>query len=355
MPAKFNKGDVAEGILAAAITARFLSKTKRIQPNDVLNVVRGLNRATSGFKGMTSLTEFKSPNKKPRIIDTVICKVNLAESNMKGFLDVKIYTQSDIQQIVKAAVDYANGIYIMDWADMMYNNNQKNVIEVNSEGLLDQSGTKVDLKVVIDGEQAGVGVSLKAGDVQQFGQVGGAGADKMKALFSSLGVKFDKRFEDAHTDMIANKELAPALTTAYTEAHRQLNQKKQPFLRKAVADFMKYHATSNEEDVVLVQLNRSQAKVYDFDVLEEKLKDAKIEVAITSGNTDKLNEGGYKAKSGMPKNKIPKLQFLVDGGVLLDIRLKLEGNRINSKGKRVGLTVRNYIEKGKKATELLTK
>lgn len=354
MPAKFNRGDVAEGILAAAITARFLSKTKRIRSDDVIRVVTKLNKATSGFKGTTSITNFKSPNKNPKIFDDVVCKVNLAESNMKGFLDRKIYNQSDIREIVKSSVDYANGIYIMDWADMMYTNNQKNIIEVNSEGLLDQSGTKVDLKVIIDGTQAGVGVSLKAGDVKQFGQVGGAGEDKMKDLFSSLGVKFDKSFEDSHTDMIANKEIAPALTIAYKEVQKQLSRKTQPFLRKAISDFMKYHATSNEENVVLVQLNRSQAKIYDFDILEEKLKNSKIEVIIISGNTDKLNEGGYKSKIGFPKNKIPKLQFLADNEVLLDIRLKLEGNRINSKGKRVGLTVRNYVEKGKKATELLT-
>jgi hypothetical protein len=68
-----------------------------------------------------------------------------------------------------------------------------------------------------------------------------------------------------------------------------------------------------------------------------------------------LNEGGYEGSGAMPKNKIPKLQFLVDGKVLFDIRLKLEGNRFSqSSGKTLPLTVRNYIEKGEMTTKLLT-
>ena len=39
--------------------------------------------------------------------------------------------------------------------------------------------------------------------------------------------------------------------------------------------------------------------------------------------------------------------------VLVSVRLKLEGNRIDSKGKRLALTVRSYIEKGPKTTELI--
>ena len=353
--ASFNRGDVSEGILCAAITARFMSKTKTINTNDVTNIIKKLSKAKKELKGVTSTTTFSSPNEQADVMDTLICKVNLAENNMAAFLDTSIYTKSDIMSLVRSAVMYANGNYIKQWADTIYTNNQKNTIEVNAEGLLDQTGTKVDLKVVVDGKQCGVGVSLKAGDVKQFGQVGGSKWASMTSLFAPLGVSFSNTTETTYVDMLSKKQLAPALTTAYTEAYNQIKKKDQKFLRKAIADFMKFHATSNEESVVLVQLNRDQAKVYDFDKLEEKLKDKDIELRLNSGITDKLNEGGYEGSGAMPKNKIPKLQFLVDGKILFDIRLKLEGNRFSqSSGKTLPLTVRNYIEKGEMTTKLLT-
>ena len=353
--AAFNRGDVSEGILAAAITARFMSKTKIINQTDVINLIKKLSKATNGFKGMTSITSFSSPNAQKNVIDTVICKVNLAANNMNAFLDQKIYSKSDIMALVRSSVIYANSTYIKQWADLLYNNNQKNIIEVNAEGLLDQTGTKVDLKVIIDGIKCGVGVSLKAGDVKQFGQVGGSKWSSMKTLFEPLGVKFSKEIEESYTNMLTKKQLAPALTTAYTEAFNQITKKDQKFLRKSIADFMKYHATSGEENVVLVQLNNNTIKVYDFNLLEKSLSDKTIKVNLTSGNTDKLTTGNFEGTGSMPKTSIPKMQFMIDNKILFEIRLKLEGNRFSpSEGRTVPLVVRNYIEKGEMTTKLLT-
>jgi hypothetical protein len=353
--AAFNKGDVSEGILAAAITARFMSKTKIINETDIINLIKKLSKATNGFKGMTSITSFSSPNAQKNVIDTVICKVNLAANNMNAFLDQKIYSKSDIMALVRSSVIYANSTYIKQWADLFYNNNQKNIIEVNAEGLLDQTGTKVDLKVIVDGIKCGVGVSLKAGDVKQFGQVGGSKWSSMKTLFEPLGVTFSKQAEDSYIDMLAKKQLAPALTTAYIEAFKQITKKDQKFLRKSIADYMKHHATSGEENVVLVQLNSNTIKVYDFDLLEKKLSDKTIEVKLTSGNTDKLTTGGFEGTESMSKSSIPKMIFMIDNKILFEIRLKLEGNRFSpSAGKTLPLVVRNYIEKGEMTTKLLT-
>jgi len=355
MAVKFNKGDVAEGILASAMTARFMSKTKRITEQDVIAIIKKLGKPKNGFKGSTSLSTFSSPNENTKIKDTVICKINLAENNMSAFLDPKNYASgnTDILSIVKAAVAYANGNNVVDWANMMYANNQENKIEVNSEGLLDQTGTKVDLRLVIDGVQAGVGISLKAGDVKQFGQVGGSKFASMVKLWSPLGVKFSQRVEDNYTTLLSEKKVAPALTLAYTEALKQIQRKDQKSLQKDIAAFMDYHATVGEKDVVLIQLNRGEVLEYNFSNLAKKLKGKNITAVITTGTTEKLNDGGYKGSPGVPKNKIPKIEFCVDGKVLVSVRLKLEGNRIDSKGKRLALTVRSYIEKGPKTTELI--
>lgn len=348
--ATFNKGDVAEGILAAAMTARFISKTEDVTDKDVINLIFKLKKPVTGVKGLTSTTSFKSPNAQPKVVDEVICFVNLADVNMTGFLDRSTYNNKEIIDIVRAAAEYANGRYVKEWADMMYENNQQNKIEVLSEGLLDQTGTKVDLKLKIDGKQAGVGVSLKQGDVKQFGQVGGSKFESMKDLWGSLGVSFDESFKTKYIKDLADKKLAPALTSAYKTAYDQLKQKDQKTIKRALSDFMVYHATRNEEDVVLVQLNRGQSSVYEFKKISETLKAATVSVEISSSTTSALPSTlGYKGGSS-----IPSLIFKVNNKELLKIRLKLEGNRVNSKGKFVGLTVRNYIEKGIAAKGIIT-
>jgi len=351
MAEKFNKGDVSEGILAAAITARFVSKTKSVNQGDVLAIIGKLKSPSGGAKGLTTLTKFPSPNLKKGVIDTVVCKVNLAAVNMKAFLNKNIYKDKDVAKLVAASVQYANGKYVREWADMMYTNGQKNIIEVNSEGLLDQSGTKVDLRVIIDGTRSGIGISLKAGDVKQFGQVGGGTIASMHEFFGSLGVKFtsaDVKTFDAH---IAKKAPAKALVSAYKSATGQLQNiiRKDPNqFKKNLAAFMRFHATRNEPNVALVQLNRGQATVYMFEQLRGKLKGVPVRVEYRDGTTNVI-----------PGAKIPQISIYggeddTSSNLLLLLRVKLEGNRINSKGKRMGLTIRNYVEKGALTTQLVS-
>lgn len=347
--AKFNKGDISEGILAAAITARFVSKTKTITDVDVLSIIKKLNAGVAANKGFSSTTSFNSPNSTKNVVDTVICFVNLAEVNMKGFLAMGSYKDKEVKSLVSAAVSYANSIHVREWADEMYTNGQKNKIEVRSEGLLDQSGTKVDLRIIIDGKQCGIGASLKAGDVKQFGQVGGATIESMEELFEPLGVVFTPSDAKKIQSYVANKNPTEALTYAYKIAHKQLTElsKETSEFNKKLAAFMKFHATRNEPYVALVQLAKGQATVYLFEELAKKLTGIPTQVVYSTGNTNVV--------SG---KKIPQLLFY--GGkntsaknLIIQIRVKLEGNRVNSKGKKLGLVIRNYIEKGALTTELV--
>lgn len=346
--ASFNKGDVSEGILAAAITARFISKTKRIAEKDVLDVIKKLGKP-KGTKSLTVVKQFPSPNKNPKIEDDVICRIGLAEVNMLALLNMSIYKQKDIKELMAASIAYANGNHIMEWADMVYTNNRKNVIEVKSDGLLDQTGTKVDLRVLIDGKQAGVGISLKAGDVKQFGQVGGGSVESMKEFFGPFGVVFSAPQIKKMESMFAGSQTTEALCLAYEESAKQMKKiikTDQNKFKKNLAEFMKFHATRNEPDVVLVQLNRQEALVYDFSNISKKLRGVNLDVVYSESTTDVIR--GKK----IPQIKIISASSSKDN-LLLQLRNKLEGNRVNSKGKKVGLTVRNYVEKGHLTTELL--
>jgi hypothetical protein len=95
-----------------------------------------------------------------------------------------------------------------------------------------------------------------------------------------------------------------------------------------------------------VQLSKNEVSVYNFENIQKKLKGINLDVVYSESNTDVIKGA-----------KIPQLKIISDdiqrNNVLLQLRNKLEGNRISSKGKKVGLTVRNYVEKGHLTTDLL--
>ena len=69
------------------------------------------------------------------------------------------------------------------WSKLLYENNRYDKIEVISDGLGGQTTTKVDVYVKVDDQPIDIKVSLKAGDVKQFGQVSGAEFAKQEKLW----------------------------------------------------------------------------------------------------------------------------------------------------------------------------
>ena len=83
----YNMGNAAEGVLAAAIAARFINKEKRINNNDVLRVLTEMSRHLTRAGNSTEHT-FKSRNfktsRETKIVpdDDVRVLINLSPVNM---------------------------------------------------------------------------------------------------------------------------------------------------------------------------------------------------------------------------------------------------------------------------------
>ena len=86
--ADFNKGDISEGILAAAITARFVSKTKKISFQDVIVIIKKLGKPSKLRNFMLIEKEFDSPNKK-FLLNTIPIKNYRTRINKK--MTIKFY------------------------------------------------------------------------------------------------------------------------------------------------------------------------------------------------------------------------------------------------------------------------
>lgn len=331
-----NKGDASEGIIACAIAARFLHKNKPIQTADVFGLIRKLAKSKvknySGKQGKYIEVEYDSPNKNPKINDLVRIYISLAEVNMTALLDPK--NEDILEEYADAATKYVNSEHVSNWAITLYENNRFDTIEIVSDGLGGQKTTKVDVRVKVTdykGELVPVNInlSLKAGDVKQFGQVGGSEFEKQKELwekFFGYGDEISTLEDKYNSTMFKKKKGGKAIGMVFEKISGLLNRdfkgKSAVKLTKKMADAVKYFATLNEDNVTLLQLGGGKATVYEFDKVYEQIKAKKFESRVTYGGSE-----------------LPTLFISSGGKDFLKIRVKQE---FKPDGKPY---IRNYIEK----------
>lgn len=324
-----NRGDIAEGIVGAAITARFINKNRQIDRADVISVVKRMKGS-----GSRRDTPFKSPNANVHVIDDVRFFLALAKPNMDALTDAKNF--GPLEDLFDSAVKYANGQTVRAWSELLYNNNQYNSIEIISDGLGGQRTTKVDVSVLVDGKHTDINVSLKAGDVKQFGQVGGVEFEKQQDLWmNALGIDI-KVLKPKYEKLMSEHKAIDGIYEVYDFVQRRVNQalanrNESKKMLMNLAEGILYFATLHEKDVTLVQLNNREAKIYNFSnvkTIVASLPDLKAEL---------------KDSAGKPKLTIRDKQ----NRVLLEFRAKQE-SKPNGE-----VYIRNYIEKGDLLSELI--
>jgi hypothetical protein len=323
-----NRGDIAEGIIGAAIAARFVNKNKDITVSDIHKIIKTM-KGTGKYRE----TMYVSENKNPRIKDDVRFYLSLAVVNMDGLVDQSNW--DSLKDIFESAAKYANGKTVIAWSKLLYENNQKNFIEVISDGLSGQTTTKVDVKVSVDKQRTDINLSLKAGDVKQFGQVSGIEFDKQILIHDKLFGIDVSSLEKKYNTLISKKKLNEAAYLVYEYVAKQINTKlsnkatKDKLLKK-LGSGIEYFATLNEKNVTLVQLNKSQAKIYSFNGVRQAIMPLKLKAEIVDS-------------AGKPKIIIKDAV----GGNLLEIRLRAE---YKSNGEPY---LRNVIEKGELLGKLI--
>ena len=316
-----NRGNVAEGILAAALAARFLSKTKRITPQDVTAIISKFPKSGNpGFKQINLL----SPNDNPQVVDKLNVFVELAEADMKNFLN-KTYTD-----LLNSSVAYANQANVMKWADLLYTNNTLNTINIKSMGISGQTSTKVDTWVEVGDndqtpERIDVNISLKAGDVKQFGQEAGMKWEAQERLWGNFGLVFNDSIKKKFIELVAKKDYVKAFDLTFREAANKLNSTGVD--SKTVAQAIIHYATLNESNVDLLQLKGNVAIEYRFSKAVDLISPLNLKADLTFGSSN-----------------LPTLTFVVlEGGPLVKIRVKKSGEGY----------FRSIIEKEKVMTEIL--
>lgn len=361
---KANAGDVSEGILGAACTARFLyGSEKPITQKEIWTVIEQLNKTTNKSTGSTVLkskTFSKPPTVKPGQPNSITLTVGLSENNYAGFID-PVFFQS-IDGIVRAAAAFASSPSFIRLVKNVEMSAKANKIEISSVGLEDQKGTKVDLKIAVDGKVVPLGaLSLKAGGTKQVGQIGkGWAASKPGAsrgivdLFRALfGVEINKNLQKQYEQALSSANyvaISQAIDEVYYDCFKQVSKKFDSGVNE-ISDFIiglakaiKYEAMLEEEGVILVHLDAGNFKALDFGKFVSLANDEQVEMDV---------EIQYQPPASY-ENSVPFLfvNLKVDGqdfGKLISIRPKIrveEGVKVKE--------FKHYVQKESGLAKLLS-
>lgn len=345
-----NMGDVAEGVFAAAIAVRFTNRNTTVTKSDVNSLIQGLPTPVSRNKGKVVQKTFKADNKDIDLKDDVILKIALAEANMSFLLDSR--SQSALSSYIDSAVKYANDQKVQKWAKLVYENGRYDKIEITADGLGGQTTTKVDVDVKITDDQnvlqnVDIKVSLKAGDVNQFGQQGGTlfertgNKDGYKEYWNRMfGIDISSK-KSAYDQLKAvNHNTSGAINLIYDyvadELQKKLNGNSSQSTLTTLGEAIQYYATSHEEHVELVQLNNSEARIYNFANIPNIINQYEWEVEYSKG----ISSSGESLpiitihEKGTSSNK-----FLI---------LRVKREVVNG-----APYYRNYVEKGKFLGDLI--
>jgi hypothetical protein len=354
----FNEGNMAEGVLGAAIVAKLVNrqangrigKIRSTEVKQVLQQIRKVPGLNKGGKKTQIKLDMGGSAK-----DRFVFYLNLGQkvtSELKAIKDLNI-----LNRVCDAAASYSNSPRMEALAESLYNNNINNKVEIDVDGISDNKGTKADVAVRTD-KYVFDKISLKAGKMNvghSLGQVGGNSWSSILRLFhegmnprtkhkeAGLGLPMNtKPNEDRYMKLITDKPnfttVEAAVRWAYHQADGLFNASSSGALSTRVWKFLNFHTTRNDTDVKIVMLHLGRHKTLNPLLLEDALKKVKLR-AVTRTDTSWPIFLVYDSSMGTaPSTKYSQ-------SVLFAIRPKVD--------KRVEGYITHLVEEGPRFAALL--
>lgn len=332
----FNAGDVGEAALGAAVYAVFQSRKQDINEADIFSVFKQLAGGEligkNNLKGTVSGT---SAN------DKIHFHLALNTTSYKAVVDAGTSGSPHPQILgaVRSAVQFGNQNPAVAVAlEKIDADKGTNNVIVNADGVTDQS-VKADLFLDIDGTTINL-LSLKAGDVKQFGQSSGYNFDAIDRFFSeTFGVNVDNRLKNEFEDGDPVKSFE-AIHKVYNQVARSIqadiagdNANQEATFIERLYKGIKHHATGGEDGTSMVILKTTpNAPGYTELEFGEKLRQAMESIDL------------YMKYDAPGERKPAKIEIWgkgEGGGDAMLLRLR---SNFKSEGKGY---VRNIVEMGK--------
>jgi hypothetical protein len=329
-----NKGEIAEGLLGAALFAKLKQRKGdiigAITANDLWAVIDQLKQ-TGEDEYSVSL-----PDADGKLVkDSIRFTLKLKAAPYKDIMNIE--KRPLIGDLVNSAVAYANGRDVQRYSQHFFKNGRPDVIHVVSDGVSGEESRKTDVELLVsDPKNPGqmrstrINISLKTGGIGQFGQVGGSEFENVAAFFDKFGIDLNSiKDEFDAVDLKQGREAAVAY--AYEGSAETINDllsgdyddEEYLYLRD-LAKTISYFTTLNNPQVIMVDFSKGGYKMFRFDRVEELLKSVDLTSKFIS---DKARPEIIIYDKNNPKD------------VLLRLRAKIEN-------KPEGIYIRNIVEKG---------
>jgi len=349
VPAAGNVGEIAEGVFAAALAARFITRSESNTTTDqIQRILQALNVGAVGGSSKGTYTGF-APNKDIPEKDRIELSIVLKNNNMKFVSDPKNFPAMDAY--MRAAIQYADRQVVRDWVETIYTNGRVDTVKVMADGISDSTTTKIDVKVEITNDkgrlsQVDINVSLKIDQTALFGQVSGHEFNRVSEFFST-GIQENMGQEQQQYESIVDKK--QKLKYIYEKAAEKLISKLRlnpQEAKSALGRGISLFATRDNAGAVdikggnkvqLIDLNKGEATIYDFKNVAALLQNYNFDVKYNV-STD----------GDMPTIIIEERetnQRLIQFRAMYQNKKKANGQKY--------LYFRNYVEKGAFLKELI--
>lgn len=348
----YTKGDLAETVWGAAVTAAFAKYPNPADKNDIISIIKNLDKSLTytssrqdGMEsGITDKVVFKNIISMQAHIDDlrrIETSINSIEKELPGII-------SDANAQVKSA-----GLQLKE----IFANGIADAISIGAEGGADQKGTKVDVSIVhtdTDGkrEVKRLGYSLKTdtagkgvmpvsqfpgvnkgsgGQVEFFADIGvlddidDASIDAYKDLDERLRELVDKNAQDGRLEKEYEKELrairrenegVQAFNKNIVKAAEQINKQintdaKESNFLKSIVVFLKKHINKGDDDIKLLTFDKNGAYTTTVQEFEKNVGSLTINAeADTKKSELRINATDEDGT----KHLIFKMRFVCSGG-----------------------------------------
>ena len=331
-----NRGDIAEGIMGAALTAKFIKRQSgqtvrdlpQVNATDVDTVLAKFFRSGGTYKktvrDVPKPYEYIPTNAPGDKIETtiniireltfsdkIVFKLTLPQAAM-DFLS-KQSNRTQVRDIFERAIRYANSdpTFIRE-ANRLATNAKNDKILVDADGVSNQLETKVDIGLYANGRKIGKQISLKTESGRQFDQVIGFGIAEFDKLFdNNMGIIVDGSVKSAVNNYIKEfnvtdafsfraqtskdvtgsvwaSKLKKAATIYYKGAEKVIKTQIDALdFRRKLANTIRVGATRGDEDIQLVKFAGAQG-AYSERTFGPEFEDAieNADLSVVSNFTD---------------------------------------------------------------------
>lgn len=271
----FNRGDVSEGIIAAAIATKFSIVDRDIQIIDVFNTIDKL-------QGKSQL--FMSNG-----VDSIKLMIKLKPASFAAFISTKY--RGDLVDEYSGAVKFANSTTVARYAKYLLKNLTVDNIIVLADGTSDEKGTKVDMNVLVglDGTTPrkikNLSLSLKSGDTKTIAQTGTA-LNRVISFWKNFGIDINSsKYEKTEN----------WFSTLFDEVIIDINKKlgndsKEKDYIKSLSHGININATGGDNSVVILHIKKGDFSTYSFKNLDAKLKEIDLHaISYTSSKRPEIH------------------------------------------------------------------